>query len=106
MTEIERAHDLNTLPTMEWWLKHDPLKKDSNWGRGCLLCDRAVPAGSRSLHGDCAETWYTDHGGIGPSCSEDRKFACRWCGEVYYEKTAPAACTRCAGAKKETDHGC
>ena len=49
----ERSADLATMPAMEWWTKHDPDKRDPNWGRSCLLCDRAVPAGLRYAHTNC-----------------------------------------------------
>lgn len=49
--------DLKTLPGMEWWRKHDPERKDSNWGRTCI-CGGAVPAGGRYYH-ECRKLW--DH---------------------------------------------
>ena len=46
----QRVEDLLTLDGMAWWEKHDPNRVDTNWGRTCLTCKQAVPAGGRPRH--------------------------------------------------------
>jgi hypothetical protein len=60
----ERERDILVMEAMAWWEKHDPEKHDTNWGRGCLRCCRAVPAGWRQQHG-CSKAVRGSYGGTG-----------------------------------------
>lgn len=46
--------DLVTMDGMDWWWKYDPDRnRDPNWGRVCMRCGRAVPAGCKGAHTNC-----------------------------------------------------